>query len=172
MIVIRFTAFVRRMLTVATVSIPRLRWAAVMIALLVGGPFVYHLYVDSPIRTFDVEADGAFSDTLHHLAPREVVVLPEKVRAVREVHIANNGLVLLRGARVVSISGRLLQVAIAWNSTDFIWLVQTSAATKFLTPDSAEQPLDSLHVGDVVSITGTLSPRGAWPTIDAKFVRE
>ena len=46
-----------------------------------------------------------------------------------EVHIANDGLVLLRSARVVAISWNTITVSTAWGSTDLSWMVATNASS-------------------------------------------
>ena len=96
-----------------------------------------------------------------------------------EIHIANNGLILLRSARVVSISGSTLTVSTAWGSSDFIWTVQTNATrfetrdfgTRFLNRDGKKSSLANIQEGDKVTITGALDPAAQEPVIKADSVR-
>jgi hypothetical protein len=81
-----------------------------------------------------------------------------------EVHIANNGLVLLRSARVVSINGTALTVSTNWGPTNFSWVVNTSArsyetrhfGTNFLDRSGNSLSLQDLQPGDLVTVTGML----------------
>lgn len=88
-----------------------------------------------------------------------------------EVHIANNGLILLRGARVVSISGTTLRVELAWDSGSFDWTVQTGYATVFFDSAGARQSLSDIQIGSTISVTGHLSQGGAEPILSATYVR-
>jgi len=96
-----------------------------------------------------------------------------------EIHISNNGLILLRSARVVSISGSTLTVSTAWGSSDFIWTVQTNATrfetrdfgTRFLSRDGKKSSLANIQEGDKVTITGALDPAAQEPVIKADSVR-
>ncbi len=90
---------------------------------------------------------------------------------VLEVHIAANGLVLLRGARVLSVSGSTLRVGMTWGSSDFTWLIQTTSATKFLNAHGEPETASSLRIGDIVTVTGKVARGGGEPLINAEFVR-
>jgi len=89
-----------------------------------------------------------------------------------EMHIANNGLVLLRGARVLSLSGSSMRVGMSWGSGDFIWNVSTAYNTEFFNTAGSKETLADIGVGDIVTITGTLSAGGAGPGVAANIVRE
>ena len=89
-----------------------------------------------------------------------------------EVHIANNGLTLLRGARVLSVSGSTIRVGMSWGSSDFSWKVQTTGNTKFFGPKGEKETSNDIHIGEVVTITGMIERGGAEPLINAQFVRE
>ncbi len=92
--------------------------------------------------------------------------------AMLEAHIANNGLVLLRGARVVSISGTVINVEMAWGPAQFAWTVQTTSNTKFFAPTGEKETLADIQPGTVVTVTGMLAGSRGEPTISAQFVRE
>jgi hypothetical protein len=113
------------------------------------------------------------------IAPRSGVQVAEAAAAsvkpapMLEVHIANNGAVLLRDARVVSIDGDNLRVAMSWEVADFIWLVQTSPTlnTSFLRVKGEKGALIDIRVGDFITITGKLVSSGGEPTITAQIIR-
>ncbi len=96
-----------------------------------------------------------------------------------EMHIANNGLVLLRSAKVVSVSGTTLIVNTAWGSADFTWTVRTNAShfesrsfgTRMLDRDGKKSSFGSVQPGMLVTITGALDSTAQVPTIDADSVR-
>lgn len=89
---------------------------------------------------------------------------PPSGKSLLEVHIANDGTILLRGAKVVSISGTTLTVKSIWDKSEFTWKVTTNASqygkrhfgTDFF--DSKGKPLALLDiaVGDTLLVSGTL----------------
>jgi hypothetical protein len=89
-----------------------------------------------------------------------------------EMNIANNGLVLLRGAHVDSISGSELHVSMSWGGSNFSWKIETNANTKFLTSIGQNATLADIQDGDFLTITGKLAGSGSDPTIQAEFVHE
>jgi len=88
------------------------------------------------------------------------------------INIANNGLVLLRGARVSAISGEIIYVEMKWNVARLTWTIRSNLNTKFLTSTGEKQSLADIRVGDIVNVTGELSDDGTGPVINAQFVRE
>jgi hypothetical protein len=89
-----------------------------------------------------------------------------------EVHIANNGLVFVRGAQVTSISDGVIRTSMFWGSTDFVWVVKTSGVTKFINQQGQKQNISDVKVGDIVTITGKLASDNDKFIINAEFVRE
>ena len=96
-----------------------------------------------------------------------------------EVHIANDGLILLRSARVSAVSGTTITVNTAWGKTNLTWIVRTNASnyetrafgTRFINRSGQALSLQAVHVGDLVTITGTLDATAEEPTLDADSVR-
>lgn len=96
-----------------------------------------------------------------------------------EVHIANNGLVFLRAAKVVSIDGTTLTVSTAWGSSNFVWTVRTSASsygtrsfgTRFIDLSGNPVAIDSIRTGDLVTATGMLDSNAKEPALSADMVR-
>lgn len=127
-------------------------------------------------------ARHAFASGVAQIAhPADVVYLSAKAAAaasasekapMQEVHIANNGLTLLRGARVVSISGSVIRVSMIWGSSSFIWQVRTDSNTKFEMSTGESSTFANVQVGDAVTVTGMLSNSGAEPSISAQYVRD
>ncbi len=90
----------------------------------------------------------------------------------QEVHIANNGLVLLRDARVLSLSGNTVEVGMTWGSSEFTWSIRTDFSTKFFDPQGEKMRVTNIHIGDIITVTGNITQSGARPIIDADIVRK
>lgn len=90
----------------------------------------------------------------------------------REIHIANNGLVLLRGALVTSVSGASIRVKIPFGGKDFTWALQANSATQFITRAGEEEGLADIQVGDIITASGKLAGGGKEPVIIVQFVHE
>ena len=99
-------------------------------------------------------------------------VAEAKSSPILEMHIANNGLVLLEGARVVSLSGGRIRVEMKWGSESFSWLANTNSNTKFFASNGEKTTLANIQVGDTLTVSGMLTNGGAEPSMDAVFVRE
>lgn len=110
-----------------------------------------------------------------------VPALATTVSGVRplEIHIADNGLVLMRSARVVAVSGTTILVSTTWGLADFRWVVRTNATsyethnfgTRFLSRDGTKLSYMDIHEGDLVTITGALDSTASEPTLNADSVR-
>lgn len=92
----------------------------------------------------------------------------ERPAPMLEMHIANNGLILLEGARVLSLSGGRIRVEMKWGSETFTWVAQTNSKTKYFARNGEKSTLASIHVGDMLTVTGMLTGGGA---LSATFVR-
>ncbi|MDO8481678.1 MAG: hypothetical protein Q7S75_01175 [bacterium] len=138
--------------------------AAVSLASLVlAGMFVIQGHAQ-PLANRTTSASPQSSENKATSATQKVPML--------EVHIANNGLVLLRGARVISVSGNTIHLGMTWGSSDVTWAALTHYNTKFLTSDGQKETMADISVGDIVTVTGTLSASGVEPIVNADFVRE
>ena len=142
-------------------------------ALLVAGLFLYQVNTQTLAHFKANTAVNTSAPGKAYLAPQTAPAAASTQAApMREVHIANNGLVLLRGARVVSVSGSEIRAHIAWGASDFIWTVHTEYNTKFLTSDGKKETLEDIAIGDTITATGMLVAGGGGPVMNAEFVRE
>lgn len=89
-----------------------------------------------------------------------------------EMHIANNGLVLLRGAQVLSIEGKRIRIGQNWGGQRFMWTVQTEKYTKIFSQKGEKAELSDITAGDIIKVTGKLIGGGSEPIINADFIRE
>ena len=137
--------------------------------------FIYQVYAQPVARSFNTNTVVSISPGKAYLSGQAVVQASSTITTTRppmlEIHIANNGLVLLRGARVMSISGSTVHVEMTWGVSHFTWIVQTSSNTHILTPQGESTTLADIHIGDSVTVTGMLSAHTTESTIDAEFVR-
>lgn len=110
-------------------------------------------------------------------AARTVVVAgPEELAFVQdapllELHIANNGLVYMQGARVVSISQTGMTVSSKWEAATFRWMIEIDDKTRFVEPDGETGMFSDIRLGDFVNITGYLISSSPPPSIRAEAVR-
>lgn len=88
------------------------------------------------------------------------------------INIANNGSVLLRGARVTDVFGRTIQTNLSWASADFTWTVEAPNNAKFFDHKGQKQTISDIKVGDIVTVTGKLVSKNNKMVISAEFVRE
>ncbi|MCR4328900.1 MAG: hypothetical protein NUV53_05355 [Patescibacteria group bacterium] len=126
------------------------------------GLFWYQAYAQSSVRHPDAYVkESAVSD-----------IPSQKKTTMFEIHIASNGAMFLQGARVISITSDGMHVITEWDSGDFTWGVQTNFFTKFTTSKGEKMTSESIHVGDVLTVSGKLIKGGSSPIIAADFVRE
>ncbi len=163
----RSSAFSRKVLIVIGISTASLLFASLFLlrvhAQLAPVAFNASSGSDVPSHTVFLSAAGAAAaekDTHSISAP------------LQELHIAANGLVLLRGATVVSVSNHTIRASLTWGPDDFVWLVQTDYSTKFIDPKGERGSLSDIRPGASITVTGMLTGGGTEPTINANFVRE
>jgi hypothetical protein len=104
---------------------------------------------------------------------------PPSGKELLEVHIANDGTILLRGAKVISVSETGLVVGMAWDKTEFTWKVSTNArqydrrhfGTDLFNSKGARIPLTDIQVGDVILVSGILDTNAAEFSIKADTIR-
>ena len=156
----------RRIFIAATVSLA---------SLVLAGLFLYVVYAQPLPHERSSGAVRSVSSGTVYLSPSGQAAAAATVikkEPEREVHIANTGLMLLRGATVISSSPGAIRVSMAWGAADFSWTIETDSGTKFLTSNGQKATLEDIAVGDVITVTGQLTKSGAEPTINADYVRE
>lgn len=146
-------------------------FAAAAVALTVAtGLFLYQ--VQTPLaHAFGYGTAVSASPDTVYLSGNAAAASTTTETSMHEVHIAANGLTLLRGARVLSVSGNTIEVGMTWGSSDFTWTVRTGFSTKFLSAEGEKQSATDIHIGDSVTVTGKIAQGGGKPTIDADIVR-
>lgn len=157
--------------------------AVIVLPLFSVGIFLYQAHAQFPVHILNIPllnmpAAGNISPGAEQLSlAAEIGAKPDAYLPPRasmlEIHVANNGLVLLRGARVSSVEGDIIRAHTAWDSAEFVWQVQTNKlSTTFLTSDGKKETLTDVRAGDVITVTGQLIRGLAEPMIEARFVRK
>ena len=156
----------RKMFIIGSVSVT---------ALLVASTLFYEVYAQVSSGVQSPSAASSLSSGTVYLAPSAKAAAqasPSAASPVLEMHIANNGLVLLRGARVLSVSGSVITVEMVWGTNTFTWNVGTTYNTEFFTSTGEKETLSNIQAGDTVTVTGMLSGSGTGQSLSAEYVRE
>lgn len=151
-----------------------------VVTLALAGLFLFEVRAQSLPRQHSVDATGSVSSGTVYLSASgqeaaeaaAVEVISTKKTPMREVHIANTGFMLLRGATVISNSGNTVRVSMAWGPSNFTWTLETNNNTRILNSKGEKGILKDIEVGDFVTVTGILTKSGVEPTIDTEFLRE
>ncbi len=144
-------------------------------------PKSFYIFAGAAFFAFSLSV-FLFSFPPEHAAAQGVAQKnPSGLRFVRplEMHIASNGLMLLRNAKVTAVFGTTITVSATWGSADFVWVVHTNGSTyetrnfgtRFLDRDGKPISLADVRIGDAVTITGMLNMAMEEPTIEANSVR-
>ncbi len=145
-----------------------------VVSIVLAGLFLYEVHAQPLAQQSTVSAEGSAPSGTVYLSPSAHAAAEASSGAkapMLEMHIANNGLVLLRGAHVLSISGTTIRVALAWGENNLTWNVNTEYNTQFLTTAGEKRVLADIRIGDIVTVTGMLVSGGTEPTVNAAFVR-
>ncbi len=129
-----------------------------------GGAFLFFMF--SAIVFFFIVLE-----TPPKAAAVDQVIAATQSNRVLEMHIANNGLIFLKGARIQSISSNLLTVDMTWDATQFHWNVLVTPSTVFMKQDGEIMSLENLREGDTIMINGSIAGGISSWTIDAQTIR-
>jgi hypothetical protein len=89
-----------------------------------------------------------------------------------EVHIYDNGAVLVRGAKVTAVSGNTISATTALGGTNLNWTVSTDSSTQFVGHSGGQAGVAAISVGDFVSFNGNLVASTAGLTVNAKTLKD
>ena len=88
-----------------------------------------------------------------------------------EVHIADDGKVVVRGAKVTAISGNTISASTVWGLTTLSWTITSDAFTHFLRHSGGQSALSEISVGDFVSFQGQMITTGANLSVTATVIK-
>jgi hypothetical protein len=89
-----------------------------------------------------------------------------------EVHINDNGKVLVRGAEITAISGTTITAKNMFGSYAMIWTVRTDTDTKFVRKHGGASVVSELSVGDFMSFSGAFDTTATTPTVNASLIKD
>ncbi|MDO8620245.1 MAG: hypothetical protein Q7R64_02760 [bacterium] len=98
----------------------------------------------------------------------------DDIRAVGstlEVHISDNGIALVRGAKVTAVSGSIVTASTVWGATTLSWTVMSDTTTNLLRRSGGKSNLSEFSVGDFISFQGPLNLNSANLTVNAKILK-
>jgi hypothetical protein len=91
-----------------------------------------------------------------------------------EIHVTDNGKVLVRGAKVTGVSGSVVTATTAWGTAIASWTINTSSTTQLVRRYGGNMSsLSEITVGDFVSFSGTIASGATSPfVVDAKVLKD
>lgn len=113
-------------------------------------------------------ASLAHADNDKHDRERKEI---KAVGSTLEVHINDNGKVLVRGAKVTSVSGTTINAVTSWGNSQITWAVNTGSATELNRRFGGKLNLSEISVGDYLSFTGDIVTTTGGFTVNAKVVK-
>jgi hypothetical protein len=87
--------------------------------------------------------------------------------APAQLTIADNGFIHIGGARVSAVHEGSITARLAWSSAQLTWQIDSSSA-KFYGQNGEALDAASIRIGDVVSVSGTITGSSK---IDAQYIR-
>jgi len=162
-----------------SVFIPRAFVVALAISiasLSLAGLFIYKAHADSVNLTFTANTPVSVSPGMVYLSAQAAAdAISDSAKGadqMSELHIANDGQILLRGARVKAVSGDTIKMEVDWYPEAFAFEVNTTLNTKFFDAHGAPVSLASVQTGDILTVTGMMSNGAMGPSIEAQYIRE
>ncbi len=89
-----------------------------------------------------------------------------------ELHINNNGKVLVRGIKVTGVSGNTVSGTIAWGSYSLPVSVNGASVTKVARRFGGTATVSEISAGDFISVEGSLDQTQSMLTINATFIKD
>ncbi|MBX9765304.1 hypothetical protein K2X83_01540, partial [Patescibacteria group bacterium] len=89
---------------------------------------------------------------------------------VPSVAMGSDGKVLVKQAKVTSVSGTTINASITLGSGTLSWVLTTDSATKFYNRTSAPRVIGDIAVGDMITFGGTLTGSGL--TVQALAIKD
>lgn len=79
------------------------------------------------------------------------------LRTDTSLHIQENGLVKVLGAKVTSISGNVINTVVSFGDKAFQWAINVNGDTKITANNTNEATVANIRVNDILRVSGTLS---------------
>ena len=82
-----------------------------------------------------------------------------------EVHISDNGKILVRGAKVTGVTANTVNASTSWGSINLNWTVNVMSSSQMIKKSGANISASLISVGDVISFQGNLVTTSPSPMI-------
>jgi len=89
-----------------------------------------------------------------------------------ELHINNNGKVLIRGIKVTGVSGNVVSGTIAWGSYSLPISVNGASVTRVARRFGGTAAVSEISAGDFISVEGSLDQTQSALTVNATFIKD
>lgn len=93
------------------------------------------------------------------------------VKAKSELQISASGQVLLRNAKVTSVSNGTLGTTVSFGSTTLAVAVKTDSGTQFVRSNGRHATSSDVKVGDTINVSGSLDLAASTLTVKARVVK-
>jgi hypothetical protein len=97
---------------------------------------------------------------------------PHAIGSPLEVHIFDSGKVLVRGAKVINVTGPMINATTTWGSYVTSWTVNTSSSSAIFNRPGGHFPITDIKVGDFISFTGKIDTSKTSLTVNAGAVKD
>ena len=94
-----------------------------------------------------------------------------KLGSTLELHIFDDGKVLLRGAKVTAVNPTSVNASFSWGSYTLNGVITTDGSTNIIRKYGGRGTLAEFSVGDILSVQGILVPGQSQPTILARIIK-
>ncbi len=94
------------------------------------------------------------------------------VGSTLEIHVSNNGNVLVRGAKVTGVSGTTVNASTMWGSATLNWTVNTDTNTQFIRRFGGQSSVSEISVGDFISFKGMVVTTASAFTVNAQILKD
>ena len=140
-------------------------WAATALVAAAG---LYRLYDGLfPTLTYRAEAAAVHTGSAYLSGGAPAPAPP----LMREMTVANNGMIYIRNASVNSVQGSTIIASIAWGRQLFVWTIHTDGSTRFIGDSGEAGALKDIGAGAAITVSGSLDVGEGGQAIEAQYVR-
>jgi len=89
-----------------------------------------------------------------------------------EMHITDNGQVLVRGAKVTAVASTSYTATVTFSSVTQTFTVKTDGSTQFVNRNDRGGAAANVKAGDTINFSGKLDPTASTLTVNAKVIKD
>lgn len=89
-----------------------------------------------------------------------------------EVHINDNGSVLVRGAKVTAISGSIISASTTFGTSTIAWTIDASSISKVIRRYGGNGTIADVQIGDYISFNGALTTTASGFSVKATSLKD